>query len=91
MKYALLALAMLLPFSSGALAQSDYPTKPMTIIVPYPPGGQGDVFARLIAERLTTRLKQTVVVDNKPGATGALGTGIVAKAANDDYMLLLGA
>ncbi len=90
MKYAFILLALLAGFSSDAPAQADYPSKSITIIVPYPPGGQGDVFARLIAERLTTRLKQTVVVDNKPGATGALGTRIVAKAAGDGYTLLLG-
>lgn len=90
MKYAFILLAMLLGFSADLPAQADYPSKPITIIVPYPPGGQGDVFARLIAERLTTRLKQTVVVDNKPGATGALGTRMVAKAASDGYTLLLG-
>jgi tripartite-type tricarboxylate transporter receptor subunit TctC len=93
MKYLLAALAMplsLLPFGQSALAQADYPSKPITIVVPYPPGGQGDVFARLIAERLSTRLKQTVVVENKAGATGAIGTRIVTKAASDGYTLLLG-
>ena len=90
MKYALIVLSMLLGGSQIAFAQAEYPSRAITIIVPYPPGGQGDVFARLIAERLTTRLKQTVVVDNKPGATGALGTRIVTKAANDGYTLLLG-
>lgn len=72
------------------IAQSGYPAKPITVIVPYAPGGQGDVFARLVGERLGTRLKQAVIVDNRPGATGALGTRLAAKAKGDGYTLLLG-
>ncbi len=75
---------------SPVFAQSDYPSRPITIIVAYGPGGQGDVFARMIGERLSVRLKQTVLVDNRPGATGALGTRLVAKAKGDGYTLLLG-
>lgn len=75
---------------SMSFAQSGYPAKPITIIVPYAPGGQGDVFARLIGERLSTRLKQPVLVDNRPGATGALGSRLAAKAKGDGYTLLLG-
>ena len=81
--------AALLPLASRA-ADGDYPAKPITIIVPYAPGGQGDVFARLIGERLGVRLKQAVLVDNRPGATGALGARLVARAAPDGYTLLLG-
>jgi len=76
--------------SASSLAQSGYPAKPITIIVPYAPGGQGDVFARLVGERLSVRLKQPVIVDNRPGATGALGSSIAAKANGDGYTLLLG-
>jgi tripartite-type tricarboxylate transporter receptor subunit TctC len=75
---------------TGAFAQSDFPTRPITVIVAYAPGGQGDVFARLIGERLGTRFKQAVIVDNRPGATGALGTRLAAKAKGDGYTLLLG-
>lgn len=71
-------------------AQSGYPSKPITIIVPYAPGGQGDVFARLVGERLGARLKQPVIVDNRPGATGALGSRLAAKSNGDGYTLLLG-
>lgn len=73
-----------------AHAQSDYPAKPVTVIVPYAPGGQGDVFARLVGERLGRVLGQPMVVDNRPGATGALGARLVAKARGDGYTLLLG-
>lgn len=77
--------------SQPALAADDvYPSKPITIVVAYPPGGQGDVFARLIGQRLTATLKQSVIVDNKPGATGAIGTRFVATAKGDGYTLLLG-
>lgn len=69
---------------------ADYPARPITVIVPYAPGGQGDVFARLIGERLGRALGQTIVVENRPGATGALGTRVVAKAKGDGYTLLLG-
>ncbi len=71
-------------------AQSDYPNKPITVIVPYAPGGQGDVFARLVGERLSRALGQSMLVDNKPGASGALGARMVAKARGDGYTLILG-
>lgn len=71
-------------------AENIYPSKPITIVVAYPPGGQGDVFARLIAQRLTTIFKQSVIVDNKPGATGAIGARFVANAKGNGYTLLLG-
>ncbi|MGO4329309.1 Bug family tripartite tricarboxylate transporter substrate binding protein [Cupriavidus sp. 2TAF22] len=73
-----------------AWASKDYPAKPITVIVPYAPGGQGDVFARLIGERLARALGQPVVVDNRPGASGALGSRLVARAPGDGYTLLLG-
>ena len=55
---------------SAAAADGDYPTKPVSIIVAYAPGGQGDTFARLVSERLTSVYKQTILVDNKPGVSG---------------------
>lgn len=88
--FVLTALAAALAPTLGSAADGDYPAKPVTIIVPYAPGGQGDVFARLIGERLGVRLKQAVLVDNRPGATGALGSRLVAKASPDGYTLLLG-
>ncbi len=71
-------------------AQPAYPAKPITVVVPYAPGGQGDVFARLVGERLARLLGQPMVVDNRPGASGALGARLVARAPADGYTLLLG-
>lgn len=74
----------------NAWATTDYPNKPVTVIVPYAPGGQGDVFARLVGDRLSRALGQPVIVDNRPGASGALGARMMAKAKGNGYQLLLG-
>ena len=71
-----------------AMAQDKYPTKAITIVVPYPPGGSNDVFARQVAKGVSDILKAPVVIDNKPGASGSIGTGAVAKAAPDGYTLV---
>ncbi|OZI74497.1 Bug family tripartite tricarboxylate transporter substrate binding protein [Bordetella genomosp. 12] len=76
--------------AGAARAAETYPSRPVTIIVPYAPGGQGDVFARLLAERLGTELKQTFIVENRPGASGAVGSRLVLRAPADGYTLLLG-
>ena len=82
-------LLMMSAFLLGNVAaQSNYPNKPITVIVPYAPGGQGDMFARAVGERLTRSLGQTVLVDNKPGASGALGARLVSKARGDGYTLI---
>ncbi|WP_295381308.1 tripartite tricarboxylate transporter substrate binding protein [uncultured Pseudacidovorax sp.] len=81
---ALLACAAALP----ALA-ADWPAKPITLIVPFPAGGSTDALARLIGQRLSEKLGQPVVVDNRAGAGGNLGTDMVAKAAPDGYTLAL--
>lgn len=73
---------------SPAAAQK-YPSKPVRIVVPYPPGGGTDTLARAVAEKLTRSLGTTVIVDNRPGAGTNLGIGLVAKAALDGYTLLL--
>lgn len=72
----------------AATAQSDWPNRPITYVVPYPPGGTTDIVARLIAQKLGQALHTTVVVENKPGATGAIGSAFVARAAPDGYTLL---
>ncbi|ODA19935.1 ABC transporter substrate-binding protein, partial [Achromobacter xylosoxidans] len=73
-----------------AWAQADaWPTRPVRIVVPYPPGGSSDIIARVIAPRLAEALKQTVVVENKPGANGNLGAGIVAQSAQEGHSVLL--
>jgi tripartite-type tricarboxylate transporter receptor subunit TctC len=74
---------------SAAHAQADYPDKTITMIVPFPPGGVADTVARPVAEALARELKQSVVVENKAGAGGALGIGMAARAAPDGYTLLL--
>jgi tripartite-type tricarboxylate transporter receptor subunit TctC len=86
---AALALAFALAAACGASA-ADYPNRPITLIVPYPPGGGVDAMARVVGQKLSEALKQQVVVDNRGGAGGTLGTRAVAKAAPDGYTLLLG-
>src|ERR1700733_7795710 len=70
-------------------AADNYPERPVRLIVYFPPGTANDIVARLIAQRLSERLGQPVVVDNHPGAAGNLGTELVAHAATDGYTLLL--
>jgi tripartite-type tricarboxylate transporter receptor subunit TctC len=76
-------------FAGGAQAQ-DYPSKPIRIVAPFAPGGAVDILARIIAERLAPLYGQSVIVDNKPGASGHLGAQLVAKAPGDGYTLLVG-
>src|SRR5438874_13676208 len=80
-------LAVLLVAATAAWAQ-DYPTKPVRVIVPYVAGGNADIWARTLSQKLTESLKQAFVVENKPGANGGIGTDFVAKSAADGYTLL---
>lgn len=73
-----------------ALAQGDYPSRPIRIVVPYPAGGTTDQLARAIEKPLQEQLGQPIVIENKPGAGGATGTDLVAKAAPDGYTLVFG-
>ncbi|CAB3947603.1 hypothetical protein LMG6001_01606 [Achromobacter insolitus] len=84
------AAALCLSSWLPAWAQSgDWPTRPVRIIVPYPPGGSSDIIARILAPRLSDALKQAVVVENKPGANGNLGAGLVVQAAQEGHTVLL--
>ncbi|HEY9207760.1 MAG TPA: tripartite tricarboxylate transporter substrate binding protein [Acidovorax sp.] len=73
-----------------AWATNDYPAKPITLVVPFPPGGPADNNARLIARKLGAALGQSVVIENKPGASASIGTEYVARARADGYTLLQG-
>ncbi|MGB7542262.1 MAG: tripartite tricarboxylate transporter substrate binding protein [Burkholderiales bacterium] len=84
------ALAMVIcGFACAALAQS-YPAKPIKVIVPFPPGNTTDIMSRLIGPKITERLGQPVLVENRPGASGMLGLDLVAKAAPDGYTIAAG-
>ncbi|MBS0435931.1 MAG: tripartite tricarboxylate transporter substrate binding protein [Proteobacteria bacterium] len=86
-----LLLAAAASLAVGAAHADTFPTKPITLIVPFPAGGTTDVLARALAERLTLSLGQTVIVESKPGAGATLGADLVAKARPDGYTLLVGA
>src|SRR5215210_1334210 len=79
----------LLSAATLSLAQS-YPTRPIRFIVPYPPGGSTDTYARIIAGKLSEGLGQSVVIDNRTGAAGSVGAEIAAKSVPDGYTIVLG-
>lgn len=88
LKAALAATATLL-FSWPALAADRYPVRPVRFIVPYPPGGGSDLTARAVGGKLNDALGQTFVIDNRPGATGLIGTELAARAPADGYTIIL--
>jgi tripartite-type tricarboxylate transporter receptor subunit TctC len=81
-------MALILATDATAVAQP-FPTRPIRLIVPYPPGGGTDIVARVIGQRLQQSLGQPIVIDNRGGAGGTLGTAVAAKAAQDGYTLVL--
>ena len=81
---ALFAVALL--YTAGASAQN-WPAKPIRLMVPFPPGGSTDIVARIVAQKLSERLGQSIVIENRGGAGGTIGTALVAKAAPDGYTL----
>ena len=90
--YAGTALAALVALAlAGSAAAQSYPQKSVRVVVPYPPGGGADILGRPIAQRLTERLGQSFLIDNRGGATGMIGTDIVVKAPPDGYTVLLSA
>lgn len=76
--------------SSAVTAQQDFPSKPVRLVIPYPPGGPTDLLGRLAGQKLQEVWKQSVVVENRAGASGSIGSDFVAKAAPDGYTLVLG-
>jgi tripartite-type tricarboxylate transporter receptor subunit TctC len=81
------AVALLLGMGGAAIGQQ-YPSRPIRLVVPFPPGGSIDMLSRVLADRLADRLGQPFVVENKAGASGAIGAEFVARAAPDGYTLL---
>ena len=85
------ACGLLLALGSQTVMAQAWPAKPISLVVPFPPGGTTDVLARALAEKLTLALGQTVIVESKPGAGATLGADYVAKSKPDGYTLLMGA
>ena len=83
------AFAIAASIAAPARAQGAWPDRPITMIVPFPSGGVADTVARPVAEALARELKQPIVIENKPGAGGALGMGYAARAAADGYTIVL--
>jgi len=83
-------LALLGAMPGTPCAQGNYPARPIRILIPFPPGGAADLIGRTIGEKLAAHLRQPVVMDNRPGAGGALATDLLAKAEPDGYTLMVG-
>ncbi len=89
-KGALLLGALFCALTTSLATAQAWPTKPIRLIAPYPPGGSSDLLARILGQKLTDAWGQRVVIDNRPGAGGSLGTGIAALAAPDGYTMVVG-
>src|ERR1700716_1779735 len=80
-------LAVLFSLYFASANSQGYPNKPIRIVIPFPPGNTTDIMSRLIAPKMTERLGQPVIVENRPGASGMLGLDLVAKSAPDGYTI----
>ena len=89
-KYVFLISLVMSALSVAPVSAQTFPDKPIKLIVPYPPGGNTDIVARLYGQKLSERLKQPVVIDNKGGAAGAIGAAIAAKSPADGYTIVIG-
>src|SRR5262245_38183550 len=87
--YANLALALALAACASSVSAQAYPSKPIKVIVPFTPGSATDIVARAVSEKLSASLGQPVIVENKPGAGGTIGSAQVAAAPPDGYTLLV--
>jgi tripartite-type tricarboxylate transporter receptor subunit TctC len=86
---AILAVVLCMIGAGVSLAQP-YPMKPIRLIVPWPPGGSTDILARMVAQKLAEALGQPMIIDNRAGAGGMIGSDVVAKSSADGYTLLMG-
>ena len=82
-------LALALPLLATAAFAQSWPTKPVTLVVPFPPGGPTDVAARIVAQKMSAALKQNILVDNRSGASGTVGAAVAARAAPDGYTFVM--
>src|SRR5690606_3150798 len=87
----LLALGMFISQATVVHANDAYPTKPIRMVVPYAAGGDTDLIARKLGQVMTASMRQQIIIDNRPGANGIIGTELVARAPGDGYTLLMGA
>ena len=76
--------------AAAPASAQDYPNRPITLVVPFPPGGSTTIVARIVADKMSEALGQSIVVDNRGGAGGTIGTRAVSKSAPDGYTILLG-
>src|SRR4051812_22097139 len=88
-RYRLFIAGFILVLTASAAAQDSYPSKPISLVVPFPPGGVADIVGRPVADAMSRFLNTPVVIENKPGAGGGIGMGFVAKAKPDGYTILL--
>jgi tripartite-type tricarboxylate transporter receptor subunit TctC len=88
MRYVLMALAALLSVIAGGAFAQNYPTRPVRLVVPFPPGGNVDVFSRMLFREVEKNLGTNIVIDNRGGANGIIGADVVAKAAPDGYTIM---